>query len=111
MKLPLQHRKFLRKKFLQVTSASLAALMLAVTATPLSVMANAEFPTAKVNTTGLAVTDTEVTVGQLHSATGTMASTTRVSGSTTTSRPSRAPPRTQARQSSIPPTNSPRMRT
>ncbi len=32
-----------------------------------------KFPTAKVNTTGLAVTDTEVTVGQLHSATGTMA--------------------------------------
>ncbi len=30
-------------------------------------------PTAKVNTTGLAVADTEVTVGQLHSATGTMA--------------------------------------
>src|SRR6188768_3562612 len=30
-------------------------------------------PTAKVNTTGLAVTDTTVTVGQLHSATGTMA--------------------------------------
>src|SRR5688572_12478654 len=29
--------------------------------------------TAEVNTTGLAVTDTEVTVGQLHSATGTMA--------------------------------------
>lgn len=73
MKLPLQHRKFLRKKFLQCTSASLAALMLAATTAPLSVMANAEFPTAKVNTTGLAVTDTEVTVGQLHSATGTMA--------------------------------------
>ncbi len=33
----------------------------------------ADFPTATVNTTGLAVTDTEVTVGQLHSATGTMA--------------------------------------
>ncbi|CAM2143052.1 urea transport system substrate-binding protein [Pararobbsia alpina] len=32
-----------------------------------------QFPTAKINTTGLAVTDTEVTVGQLHSATGTMA--------------------------------------
>lgn len=32
-----------------------------------------EFPTAKVNTTGLAVTDKEVVVGQLHSATGTMA--------------------------------------
>ena len=63
----------MRKKFLQCTSASLAALMLAATTTPLSVMANAEFPTAKVNTTGLAVTDTEVTVGQLHSATGTMA--------------------------------------
>jgi len=33
----------------------------------------ADFPTAQVNTTGLAITDTEVTVGQLHSATGTMA--------------------------------------
>ncbi len=33
----------------------------------------ADYPTAKVNTTGLAVTDTEVTVGILHSATGTMA--------------------------------------
>lgn len=33
----------------------------------------AGLPTAKVNTTKLAVTDTEVTVGQLHSATGTMA--------------------------------------
>lgn len=30
-------------------------------------------PTAKVNTTGLKVTDDTVTVGQLHSATGTMA--------------------------------------
>jgi urea transport system substrate-binding protein len=30
-------------------------------------------PTAQVNTTKLAITDTEVTVGQLHSATGTMA--------------------------------------
>ena len=33
----------------------------------------ADFPTAAVNTTGLAVTDTTVTVGILHSATGTMA--------------------------------------
>jgi urea transport system substrate-binding protein len=32
-----------------------------------------DYPTAQVNTTGLAVADTEVTVGQLHSATGTMA--------------------------------------
>ena len=31
------------------------------------------YPTSAVNTTGLAVTDTVVTVGQLHSATGTMA--------------------------------------
>ena len=34
---------------------------------------SATYPTDKVNTTKLAVTDTEVTVGQLHSATGTMA--------------------------------------
>lgn len=33
----------------------------------------AALPTAQVNTTKLAVTDSEVTVGQLHSATGTMA--------------------------------------
>ena len=33
----------------------------------------AALPTAQVNTTGLAITDTEVVVGQLHSATGTMA--------------------------------------
>ena len=33
----------------------------------------ADFPTSVVDTTGLAVTDTTVTVGQLHSATGTMA--------------------------------------
>jgi urea transport system substrate-binding protein len=33
----------------------------------------ADYPTATVNTTGLAITDTTVTVGQLHSATGTMA--------------------------------------
>jgi urea transport system substrate-binding protein len=32
-----------------------------------------QYPTAKVNTTKLAVTDTEVIVGQLHSASGTMA--------------------------------------
>mgnify|MGYP005816865735 CR=1 FL=1 len=32
-----------------------------------------QFPTAKVNTTKLAVTDGEVIVGQLHSSSGTMA--------------------------------------
>ncbi len=39
----------------------------------IALLASGSYPTAKVNTTGLAVTDTEVTVGQLHSATGTMA--------------------------------------
>ncbi|WP_221931069.1 urea ABC transporter substrate-binding protein [Telmatospirillum sp. J64-1] len=47
--------------------------MLSATAlAPLDVLA-ANPPTAEVNTTGLAVTDTEVTVGILHSVTGTMA--------------------------------------
>ena len=35
--------------------------------------AHAKPPTSEVNTTGLAVTDDTVTVGQLHYATGTMA--------------------------------------
>ncbi len=48
---------------------ALPGLMLA---TSLSLQA-ADYPTATVNTTGLAITDTTVTVGQLHSATGTMA--------------------------------------
>jgi urea transport system substrate-binding protein len=38
-----------------------------------SIAHGGDFPTAKVNTTGLAVTDTTVTVGILHSVTGTMA--------------------------------------
>jgi urea transport system substrate-binding protein len=46
-----------------------AIALLAVHAAP----AFAEVPTSVADTTGLAVTDTEVTVGQLHSATGTMA--------------------------------------
>jgi urea transport system substrate-binding protein len=49
--------------------ASLAGIAMAVAANPVL----AEYPTDKVNTTGLAVTDDTVTVGQLHSATGTMA--------------------------------------
>ena len=55
-----------RRRLLQGMSlASLAAL---------PGMGFAQSPsTARVNTTGLAVTDTEVVVGQLHSATGTMA--------------------------------------
>ena len=56
----------LRRRMLQMAAMSpLAGLSTAALAQ--------QFPTAKVNTTGLAVTDTEVTVGQLHSATGTMA--------------------------------------
>ena len=42
-------------------------------ALPAMVLGNAEFPTSEVCKTGLAVTDTTVTVGQLHSITGTMA--------------------------------------
>jgi len=46
----------------------------ALPALPLASQAfGANLPTASVNTTKLAVTDSEVTVGQLHSATGTMA--------------------------------------
>src|SRR5262245_26027821 len=51
-------------------SAGLAALALAALATSASASAP---PTKQINTTGLKVTDTEVYVGQLHSATGTMA--------------------------------------
>ncbi len=36
-------------------------------------LANTEFPTSVVNTTGLAVTDDDVTIGILHSITGSMA--------------------------------------
>ena len=57
---------FRRRKMLMGMAASAAMLL------PLTVFAQ-QFPTAKVNTTKLAITDTEVTVGQLHSATGTMA--------------------------------------
>jgi urea transport system substrate-binding protein len=48
------------------------AVALPIAGLPLFASAQ-QFPTAKVNTTKLAITDTEVTVGQLHSATGTMA--------------------------------------
>src|SRR5436190_2644090 len=56
------------RRELMVGAAALSATAM------LSPMALAQqFPTAKVSTTGLAVTDTEVTVGILHSVTGTMA--------------------------------------
>jgi urea transport system substrate-binding protein len=57
----------LRRKLLLGSAALGAAAML-----PQAAWTQA-FPTAAVNTTGLAVTDTEVTVGILHSITGTMA--------------------------------------
>jgi urea transport system substrate-binding protein len=50
--------------------ATMASAVLAIA--PAAVRAET-VPTAKATTTGQAVTDTEVTVGQLHSATGTMA--------------------------------------
>src|ERR1700687_1476745 len=57
---------FHRRKVLMGLAAGVALVL------PAAAFAQ-QFPTAKVNTTKLAVTDTEVTVGQLHSATGTMA--------------------------------------
>src|ERR1700704_4127133 len=48
-------------------------ILLALSSLALSHATWAGPPTPQVDTTGLAVTDTEVTVGQLHSATGTMA--------------------------------------
>src|SRR6201985_2177409 len=56
-----------RRELLLGAAALSASGMLAPTALA------QQFPTTKVNTTGLAVTDTEVTVGILHSVTGTMA--------------------------------------
>src|SRR5882672_2208720 len=66
------------KRFSHLSTPTRRELMVgaaALTATAmLSPMALAQqFPTAKVNTTGLAVTDSDVTVGILHSVTGTMA--------------------------------------
>jgi urea transport system substrate-binding protein len=53
---------------------AVASIVSAVMATAMAVHAvDAKYPTAKVMTTGLAVTDNEVTVGILHSLTGTMA--------------------------------------
>ena len=62
---------FSRRKFLGKTGALLSAMVAAGFITS-SAMA-ADYPTAEVNTTGLAVTDDTVTVGILHSLTGTMA--------------------------------------
>lgn len=60
-----------RRGFMKVGGALVGALLAAGLITTNAFAA--DFPTAKVNTTGLAVTDTVVKVGILHSATGTMA--------------------------------------
>lgn len=60
-----------RRGFMKASGALVGALLAAGIMTTHAFAA--DFPTAKVNTTGLAVTDTVVKVGILHSATGTMA--------------------------------------
>ncbi|MAX50899.1 MULTISPECIES: urea ABC transporter substrate-binding protein [unclassified Methylophaga] len=64
-------KHFSRRKFLGKTGALLGA-MIAAGFISTSAMAE-DYPTAEVNTTGLAVTDDTVKVGILHSLTGTMA--------------------------------------
>lgn len=64
MKKTVPHPDASRRRLLQAMGAASVA--------GLPAWAGAQ-PTAQVNTTKLAITDTEVTVGQLHSATGTMA--------------------------------------
>ncbi|HVY72071.1 MAG TPA: urea ABC transporter substrate-binding protein [Verrucomicrobiae bacterium] len=60
------------KPILTRTRLALAAWLACVSLLAAQLRAE-DYPTAKVNTTGLAITDDTVTVGQLHSATGTMA--------------------------------------
>ena len=60
-----------RRKFIKVSGALAAALLSTGILTNTAFAADTS--TAKVMTTGLAVTDTTVKVGILHSATGTMA--------------------------------------
>ena len=62
--------KLNRRGFL---SSTVAALSAAVVLSTFPMSASANPPTAEVNTTGLAVTDSTVKVGILHSVTGTMA--------------------------------------
>ena len=59
------------QRFTRAKGKSLAVGALALLAAAQALASNP--PTSQVNTTGLRVTDTEVYVGQLHSATGTMA--------------------------------------
>lgn len=68
----MSHRSFSDPASFQRRKMLLGLAASAAMALPLAVFAQ-QFPTARINTTKLAITDTEVTVGQLHSATGTMA--------------------------------------
>jgi urea transport system substrate-binding protein len=60
-------------KYLNTWSRVLGAITASLGLLYFSSSHASNYPTATVNTTGLAVTDDTVTVGQLHSATGTMA--------------------------------------
>jgi len=67
MKFKFQSKRSMQRKLSKLTLA-LASLGLLTNS-----LRAGDYPTDKVDTTGLAITDDTVTVGQLHSATGTMA--------------------------------------
>ena len=73
MKLNIDAKKTGATKIFSTRKRALATFMIGASLLMNSLAHSADFPTAKVNTTGLAVTDTTVTVGILHSVTGTMA--------------------------------------
>lgn len=58
---------------LSTAARSIRSILFIVACVAPGMALSTAYPTSAVNTTGLAVTDTAVTVGQLHSATGTMA--------------------------------------
>lgn len=58
---------------LSAAARSIRSILFVVACVAPGMALSTGYPTSAVNTTGLAVTDTVVTVGQLHSATGTMA--------------------------------------
>jgi len=62
-----------RRQFIKKASVLVGVSLALGLSMGMSSASAADFPTALVNTTGLAVTDKTVTVGILHSATGTMA--------------------------------------
>src|SRR2546423_388001 len=64
--------RFLRRTCLRLGAAALAATAAMPAARAANPMLD-KYPTSAVNATGLAVTDDVVTVGQLHSVSGTMA--------------------------------------